>query len=210
MKIALFGATGGTGKAFIDQAIAAGHTVHALVRDLSKIDARDGLTITQGDARDGDAVASVLEGADAAVSTLGNFNRKPNTEVSDATKTLIAAMEDKGPKRLVVVSTIGVGDSYKPLQSFMFKYVVIGWAAKNIWKDRERQEDAIRASSLDWTLARPGGLTDEGHTGTYQIVGGGDAQPKKISISRADVADFCLKALTSPDYASGKTVCLFY
>lgn len=209
MKIALFGATGGTGKAFIDQALGAGHTISALVRDPAKLDAPEGVSVTQGDARDVDAVKTTLAGCEAAVSTLGNFNRKPNTEVSDATKVIVDAMNASGPKRLVVVSTIGVGDSRKPLQSFMFKYVVIGWIARNIWKDRERQEEIIRASGLDWTIARPGGLKDEPLTGTYQVVGGGDPQPKTIAISRADVADFCLKALGDDTYAGGQTVCLF-
>lgn len=208
MKIALFGATGGTGTALIQQALSQGHSITALVRDPAKYAGPDAVTIIEGDARDSVATAKVLEGADVAISTLGNFNRKPNTEVSDATKTVIAAMEAGGPKRLIVVSTIGVGDSYKPLRSFMFKRVVIGLAAKEIWKDRERQEDVIRASTLQWTIARPGGLTDDPFTGVYQVVGGGDPQPKKISIPRADVADFCLKAASDDTYVH-RTVCLF-
>ncbi|MEO0411673.1 MAG: NAD(P)-binding oxidoreductase [Pseudomonadota bacterium] len=210
MKIALLGATGGTGKSIIEQALSAGHQVSALVRDVSKLSSQDGLTITQGDARDGHAVSAVINGADAVISTLGNFNRKPNTEVSDAAKVFVTAMEETGPKRLVVVTTIGVGDSYKPLKSPMFKYVVIGWVARHIWKDRERQEAVIEASSLDWTIVRPGGLTDAPHTGQYQVVDGGAAQPKKISIGRADVADFCLKALKDDTYAGRKAVCVFY
>lgn len=208
MKIALFGATGGTGTALIEQALTQGHSIAALVRDQAKYTGPQDVSLVVGDARDPAAISPVLEGADVVISTLGNFNRKPNTEISDATKALIAAMDARGPKRLVVVSTIGVGDSFKPLRSFMFKRVVIGLAAKEIWKDRERQEDAIRASHLDWTIARPGGLTDAPFTGDYQVVGGGDAQPKKISIPRADVADFCLKAAGDDGYI-GRTVCLF-
>ncbi|MEM6833137.1 MAG: NAD(P)-binding oxidoreductase [Pseudomonadota bacterium] len=208
MNIALFGATGGTGRAIIEQALAAGHSIHALVRDPLKLENADGVTVTQGDARDAAAVRTVLAGADVAISTLGNFNRKPNTDVSDATKTLVAAMVEVGPKRLVVVSTIGVGDSLKQLKSFVFKHIIIGMVAKNIWKDRERQEAVITASGLDWTIARPGGLKDGPKTGAYHVIGGGDPQPKKIMINRADVADYCLKA-AGDDAAIGKTVCLF-
>lgn len=208
MKIALFGATGGTGKQIINQALAAGHRVTALVRDVAKFEGPDGVAVIDGDARDAAAVAETISGSDVAISALGNFNRKPNTEISEATATLIAAMESNGPRRLVVVSTIGVGDSFKPLRSFVFKRIIIGMAAKNIWKDRERQEAAITASSLDWTIARPGGLTDDAFTGRYKVVGGGDPQPKKIAISRADVADFCLKAAQDDSYMR-RTVCLF-
>ncbi|MEM6683153.1 MAG: SDR family oxidoreductase [Pseudomonadota bacterium] len=209
MRIALFGATGGTGKAFITQALGAGHSITALVRDPSKLEDAGGITVVEGDARDPEAVARTLEGADAAVSTLGNFNREPNTEISDATQVIIEAMQASGPTRFIVVTTIGVGDSYRPLRSFLFKYLVIGLVARNIWKDREVQETKIMGSGLDWTIARPGGLKNDPGTGQYQVIPGGGPQPKKISIAREDVADYCLKAL-SDDAVIKQTVCLFY
>jgi len=208
IKIALFGATGGTGKAVIRQGLAAGHSITALVRDPSKLESAEGITVVEGDARDSDTVVKTLADADVVISTLGNFNRKPNTEISDATQVLIEAMQAHGPQRLVVVSTIGVGDSYRPLRSFMFKYVIIGMVAKNIWKDRERQETKLMGSGLDWTLVRPGGLKDDPGTGNYQVVSGGAPQPKKITISREDVADFCLKAATDDSYIK-RAVCVF-
>lgn len=209
MRIALFGATGGTGQEIISQALAAGHKITALVRTPGSLARRQGVVIVGGDASDPAAVAKTLDGSDVAISTLGNFNRKRNTQVSGAMRIIVRAMEDAGPNRLVVVTTIGVGDSYKPLKSFIFKHLVIGLLAKNIWKDRERQEAVIAASSLDWTIARPGALKDTAHTGMYQVVDGGAAQPNKIIISRADVADFCLKAAQDDAFIT-KTVCLFY
>lgn len=208
MKIALFGATGKTGREIITQALAAGHEVTALARNPSALEPRPGLRIVKGDARDADAVTDALSGADVALSTLGTFNRKPNTETSDATATLVAAMQASGPKRLVVITTIGCGDSLPQLRSFMFRVVIIGFLARHVWADRNRQEDVVRASGLDWTLARPGGLRDGPRTGNYTVIGGGDPQPKKIMINRADVADYVLKAAADPQ-TIGQTVCLF-
>ena len=207
MKIALFGATGGTGRALIEQALAAGHSVTALARDPAKLSAQDGLTIIQGDARDAAAVAATLAGADVAISTMGNFIRKANTEISDATRTITGQMNANGPRRLVVITTIGCGDSLRQLRSFMFR-MVIRTVARHIWADRNRQDEVVRHSGLDWTIVRPGGLRDGPRTGEIQVIGGGDPQPKKILINRADVADYCLQAAADPALA-GQTVCIF-
>ena len=63
---------------------------------------------------------------------------------------------------------------------------------------KERQEQAIMASDLDWTIVRPGGLTNGPRTGNYQS--GLDKSIKATRISRADVADFILKELAAGDY----------
>jgi putative NADH-flavin reductase len=207
MKIALFGATGATGLCVIDQALAAGHSVTALVRDPTKLPARDGLSIVQGHAQDAAAVGKVIAGADVVLSTLGNFNRKPNTEMSDATRVITQAMAGQGVRRLIVVTTIGVGDSFKPLRSLIFK-LVIRTFAREIWRDRERQEAVIRASGLDWTIVRPGGLRNQPGQARYQVIDGGGVQPKKVAIARADVAHFLLAAAADPAMV-GRTVCLF-
>lgn len=207
MRLAVFGATGKTGKALVAQALAAGHDVSALVRDPAKITPRDGLRLETGAAADAAAVANTLAGCDAAISLLGNFNRKPNTEMSDATRTIVAAMGAHGPRRLVVVTTIGVGDSFAPLRSLMFKGI-IRFVAKEIWRDRERQEAVVRDSALDWTIVRPGGLTDKPATGRWTLIDGGGAQPKKVSITREDLAAALLTVVADPAL-SRQTRCIF-
>lgn len=207
MRIALFGATGTTGQAFLDAALTAGHEIVALVRDPAKLAPRDGLVIVSGDARDPGAVRRTVEGAGAVVSLLGSFNRKPNTEVSDATQHIAAAMREAGVDRLVVCSTIGVGDSFAPLRSRLFK-LIIRTLARQIWADRERQERIVRGSGLDWTIIRPGGLRDTPATGRWTLIGSGDPQPPKVAIARADLAA-CLLATVDDPALSRRTVCLF-
>jgi putative NADH-flavin reductase len=66
-------------------------------------------------------------------------------------------------------------------------------------QEKNAQEQIITASSDDWIIARPGGLTDGPLTGTYRVTGPGD-KVGRPSISRADVADFLLKNLTDARY----------
>ena len=209
MKIAVFGGSGKTGQLFIKAALEAGHTVRALVRPPA---ARDGLSELsahwiEGNAQDGDAVRATLEDQDCAISFLGNFNRKPNTEVSDASKNVLKGLADAGIKRFVVISTIGTGDSFKPMKSLPFK-LIIKTVARNIWIDRERQEALVKASTSDWTIIRPAGLRDEGDPSAYQISPSNGPFPKVLTIPRAAVAAFGLAALGDATLI-GKTVCQF-
>lgn len=207
MRLALFGATGKTGRLLVDRALAEGHEVAALVRDPAKLPPRTGLRVEKGDARERPAAARTLQGADAAILLLGNFNRRPNSEISDATRTICDAMAGEGPRRLVAVTTIGVGDSLAPMKSLLFK-LVIRTFARHIWADRARQEEVVRASGLDWTIVRPGGLTDGRPTGRWRAIGGGDPQPAKVEIARADLAAFLLGAVDDRALV-GRTLCLF-
>ena len=207
MKLAIFGATGKSGQALVAQALAAGHEVRALARTPAKLGSQPGLSIMAGDAADVAAVRETLAGCDAAISLLGNFNRKPNTEVSDATRTIVSVMEAQGPRRLVVVTTIGTGDSFAPLRSPLFK-LIIRFVAKEIWRDRERQEAVVRASVINWTIVRPGGLTDGTATGRWTLTDSGAAQPRKVSIARADLSAALLETVVDP-MLTRQTRCIF-
>ncbi len=197
MKIAVFGATGGTGQQIVAQALEAGHIVQALVRDPSRLAlTHPNLALTTGDVLDAQAVASTVQGADAVIVTLGNTANNPDWIVSDGTRVVIAAMQEQQVRRLVVVSSIGVGDS-KNQVPFAFK-MLMSTVLKKPMEDKERQEQLVRDSGLDWIIVRPGGLTDGPKTGAYKA--GADGSVKAGQISRADVADFVLKQLTDTTY----------
>ena len=150
---------------------------------------------------------ATLAGQDCAISFLGNFNRKPNSEVSDATKTILLGLQEAGIRRFVVISTIGTGDSFKPMKSLPFK-IIIKTVARNIWKDREQQEAVVKASNTDWTIIRPAGLRDEGDATVYQVSPSNGPFPKTLTIPRAAVATFGLQALGDTTLVQ-KTVCQF-
>jgi uncharacterized protein YbjT (DUF2867 family) len=115
------------------------------------------------------------------------------TMLTDGTKNVIAAMKAKGVKRLAVVTSIGAGDS-ESQAPFFFK--VLMWTAmKKIFTDKNNQEAVVAQSDLEYCIVRPGGLTVDAPTGIINVIKG-----EAGSISRADVADFCLGAVTQPDF----------
>jgi len=192
MKLALFGATGGTGEQIAQQALAAGHTVSVLVRDPAKLKRQDAkLTVITGNVLTQADVDKTVAGADAVICTLGNTRNNPDMVVSRGTQQVITAMQQQGIPRLLVVSSLGVGDSKQNL-SLILRLLMQTFLRK-VFKDKEAQEQLVRNSGLTWTIVRPGGLTDEPRTGSYQV---GVDSTLRGRVSRADVADFVLRELT--------------
>lgn len=200
MKIAVFGAAGKTGHEIVRQALDAGHDVVAQVRELHKLSlSSPRLTVVVGDARDTEATNRTVRGADAVISAMGNFIRKPNTDLSDATKQIIIAMKRNEVRRLICISSLGQGATRAKIRSWVFKFFLNHLAA-DVWNDKERQEDAVRTSHLDWILVRPGGLTLKPARGAYRVISETEILPAKPRIARADVADFILKNITDRTY----------
>lgn len=198
MRIAVFGATGGTGREVVKQALAAGHQVTALARDPSRLAGSDpNLTVVAGSVLEAAPVLQALQGADAAIVSLGNTANNPDYVVSQGTEVILDAVGQLGgPRRIIVVSSIGVGDS-KDQVSFAFK-MLMSTVLRKPMEDKERQEALVKASGLDWTIVRPGGLTDGPATGQYRA--GVDPTISAGQVARADVAAFVLQQLTDDTY----------
>lgn len=191
MNIALFGATGGTGQQILLQALDQGHRVKALAREPAKLPVgRDGLTTVRGDVLDRSAVDSCLKGTDAAICVLGSRVGSEPIE-AHGTRSILDSMQTQGVRRLIAITSLGVGDSRQQVPFFFRIMMQIG--LKKIMAAKEEQEKLIRATDLEWTIVRPGGLTDGPRTGVY--TSGIDKRIKALKISRADVADFVLKEL---------------
>lgn len=195
MHLAVLGATGRTGRPLVEQALAAGHTVVALVRTPTALDlAHPGLTIVPGDATDADAVAHVVAGADAALSTLGPTKGAPPDLLTRAARNVRAAMEQHGVRRYVGVSGAGVPDPKDP--PYWQAGVIRGLmkiVAKDLLEDSIRSVNTWRTSGLDWTVVRAPRLADGPATGRYEI---GYFKLGFVQIPRADVAAFMLRAAT--------------
>lgn len=196
MKIALFGATGGTGRQIIAQATAAGHEIQALVRDPARLPHINGVTVVKGDVLDATAVDDTVRGVDAVIISLGNTAGNPDYVVSRGTAVILDAMQRAGLRRVIAITSIGVGDSKDQVPLF-FK-ALMTTALRKPMEDKEQQETAIMASGLDWIIVRPGGLTDGPATGHYRA--GVDKAIRAGQVSRADVAGFVLKQLTDDTY----------
>lgn len=198
MNIAVFGATGGTGKQVIAQALAAGHHVTALARDPARLNGQDErLTVVVGDVLDADKVEQTIASADGVIVSLGNTANNPDFIVSQGTQVIVAAMRRLGqPRRIIVVSSLGVGES-KDQVPFAFK-MLMNTVIRKPMQDKEKQEALVKASGLDWTIVRPGGLTDGPATGKAKS----GLDPKIVAgqVSRADVAAFVLQQLADDAY----------
>lgn len=197
MNLALFGATGGTGQQIAAQALAAGHSVQALARNPERLPFHDPrLTVISGDVLDAHAVDKTIAEVDAVIVTLGNTANNPDWIVSNGTQVIVDAMKQRRIRRLIVISSIGVGDS-KDQVPFAFK-ILMKTVVKKPMEDKECQEQIVRTSGLDWTIVRPGGLTNGPRTGQYRF--GLDPKITAGQVSRADVAEFTLRQLDDPTF----------
>lgn len=196
MHLSIIGASRGIGRKTVTEALERGHTVCAMSRDMNAVDIPGGgLTKLDGDATNASDVARAIEGADAVILTLGVPKDarvlKSTTLFSDATRTLIAAMKDSGQRRLITVTGFGAGDSKDKLSTpeRLMQKAFLGRA----YADKDLQEDLIRESDLDWTIARPGILSDNRKSNAYKVLVEKNTWRNGI-INRADVADFLVTA----------------
>ena len=203
MKIAIFGASGKTGLEVVKQALENGHAVTAFVRDPARLLLEDDkLALVKGDVFDPGSVAQAVEGQDAVVCVLGAGNDLKKTNVRTiGTVNIISAMKKNNVQRLVVVTAMGVGDSWDTL-SMMNKFF-FATLLKSSRDDHEAQESAVLESGVEWTIIRPSGLQDSPHTGEYDY--GENILAKKSTIARADVADLIIKSLADTQLV-GKAV----
>ena len=118
--------------------------------------------------------------------------REPSSVREEGTRNVIGAMQAAGVKRLVCLSSMGVGDSKANL-SWFTKYIIVGIYLRHPFADHERQEAVVRESELDWTLVRPPHLKDGPRTGVYQHGFPVTYRDIKGWISRSDLADFMLR-----------------
>ena len=191
MNIAIFGATGGTGRQLVEQALEEGHVVRVLVRNPEVFPLQhEHLALVLGDVRDAACVEAVVAGQDAVLSALGTKQRGPVRLCTDGIERILTAMVHTGVHRLLVVSAYGAAESHHH-----DVYNLLLWATlREKMLDKERMEDLIKHSDVDWTLIRPSFLTDGQRTGNYRS--GVDLRMHINShISRANVADFMLQHL---------------
>lgn len=200
MKILVFGSTGGTGLALLQQALQRGHQVVAFAREPQKISISDPrLKVIQGDVLDAQAVQSAVTGAEAVISALGvRLGQAPGTVRSDGTRNIVNAMLNAGVRRFISVSTIGVGDTRDRL-SLVGRFLLPKLIGTERLQEAERQEEIIRQTNLIWTILRPPRLVDSPIAGRYQI-GIHLNTGFSSKIARADLAMALLDQLENDEF----------
>ncbi len=199
MKLAIIGASGGTGKILVRKALDAGHEVRALVRNPSKLAiSHPGLTPVTGNVLDRAKVEEAVRGADAVVSALGPVRGDPPGLMRPAATNIVNAMKTTGAKRLVYMTGAGVVQPEDPKSLVpMIMLPIMKLLAKNVLEDSAAGVDAVKNSSLDWIVVRAPRLGDVPPKKQYRT---GYIKPKFDAMSREDVADFVLKQVTSNEY----------
>ena len=200
MNVLIVGATRGIGRQLLEQALAAGHTVTALVRNPQKLATQhERLKIIKGDILDSESVARAMTGQEAVCCTIGvKYPWIRVTVFSEGTRNLLQAMKKTGIKRLICVTGIGAGDS-KGHGGFLYDRLFLPTLLKTIYADKDRQESLIQTSDVDWTIVRPGFLTNGPLTENYRILTNMTGVTAG-RISRSDVAHFMLKELQLKQY----------
>ena len=197
MKVLVVGAAGKTGRAVVEQALAAGHDVTALVHSDGG-DNIPGAAVRVGDARDPQTMESAVKGQDTVIDTVGGKTpfKRTSLETSVAAS-IVAAMKHQGARRLVVTSSIGVGDSITNT-TFPGK-IFVATFLRGSTRDKAGMESAVSGSGLDWIITRPGALNDKPVTGDVRVLSA-DGRDRARSLTRADLAAFLVAQLTNDDY----------
>jgi putative NADH-flavin reductase len=196
MKLLIFGAGGRTGRCLVEQALAAGHEVSAFVRDPNHgLAWPRGLRMIQGDATDAAAVDGAVAGHDAVLSALGQ-GRDGRHLMAQAVGHIVAAMERHNVRRFVCLSAQGVGESAR-VSGLVFNLIVRP-ILRDSFEEKERMEQVVRSSRLDWVVIRACRLTNGPSRGSYRL--DPDRLGATSAISRADVAACMLDQLTGDRY----------
>jgi putative NADH-flavin reductase len=199
-KLLVLGATGGTGRHVVTQALGRGYDVTVFARSAEKASGLGATKVVVGDALDEVVLRGALEGRDAVISALGT-PASPFKEVkllSSATRVLVDAMKAENVRRLVAITGIGAGDSAGH-GGFLFDRLIFPLLLRRVYADKNRQEEIVRASGLDWILVRPSVLSDQpggravrALTDLSRFHGG--------MISREDLASFVLDQVEGDDW----------
>ncbi|WP_223068177.1 NAD(P)-dependent oxidoreductase [Paenibacillus caui] len=202
MKLIVFGATGSTGRQVVEQLLAKGHEVTAVVRQPGKFEmAHDRLIVIPGDVLDPSSIMAPMVGKHAVLSALGANHRKPTTVYSEGTNNIMLAMQEAGVRRLICLSASALEiPPDTPFVPQLIIRLIVQRLFKNLYEDMQRMERNVQRSGLDWTIIRPPRLTDSPSTGEYRIAVNEPMTKAKglTGISRADLADCMVSLLNNP------------
>jgi putative NADH-flavin reductase len=209
MNIAIFGASGRTGKLLTSRCLAAGYKVTALVRTPASFRITNpNLGVIEGHAFDPAAVRQTVEGADVVLSALGAKSLKKEDVLERAVPLIISAMQQtasqpKPVRRIIVLGSAGALrtslDKQAAWRRWLIQNIVYNTFLKWPVASQISQWNDLSHSNLDWTMVMPPMLTNSPARSHYRI--DGDALPRNGSrISREDVADFMMQQIHNPQW----------
>ena len=207
MKVLIAGAHGKTARRLVRMLVADGHEVRGLVRKEEQTgdveaDGAEAVVVDLEAEEAGGGVGRAIEGCDAIVFAAGagpgsGDARKETMDYGGAAK-LVEAAEDRGVRRYLMLSAMGAGDPEGGSE-----------AMRPYLRAKARADERLRSSGLDYSIIRPGGLTEDGGTGNIEAA---ESLGRRGEIPREDVARTFAAALENEntyhktfDILSGET-----
>lgn len=199
--IALFGATGQTGKLVLKMALDQGYQIKALVRDPKKVDYySNNLTIVKGDVLNYENVETTIKDCDLVVSLFGHVKNSPEWLQTNGTNHIVKAMNRFGIRKIISLSGGGLPFPEKDQPKFADKLIraIMKIAFSKVLDDAIQHSKVLKESGLDWVIIRGPRLTNEKPKESYRVGWVGVNSGTKIA--RADLSDFILKQVDSDDF----------
>ena len=201
MRVVVLGATGGTGRLLVEQAIDRGHEVVAYVRRPDALSPRPGLDVVGGQLTDEPALTAAMTGADAVLCAIGPTGVKDllGTDLMRRSLPVVAAaMTAAGVRRLVLLSAYGVGDTAR--SASVTARLTFRTAVRALYRDKREAEERLAGTGLDVTTVYPTMLTNGTSVEAPEVrdattVGHVSGMPK---VPRAAVATAMLDAAEDP------------
>ena len=188
MRVLVAGSNGNTGKRLVRLLVERGHEVRAMVRaedqmpELEQLGAEPVLADLEGE------VGPAVEGCDAIFFAAGGgpgsgAEKKETVDRRGAVK-LIEAAEKSGVRRYLMLSTLRADapeEGPEKMQPYLYA--------------KARADERLQASDLDYTIIRPGRLTDDEAAGTVDVA---ESLGRYGEVTREDVARTFAAALEEP------------
>lgn len=197
VRIAVLGATGMIGSAYLTRAVADGHDVSALVRDAAFLEPAPRLTLVVGDARDPEAVQRVVARSEAVVSAVGPRANTPDAVglLETTAGNVIAAMRTEGVSRVIFVAGAGValpGERRSLGQRAIS--ALVRRLARWVVASKERELALYLESGLDWTAIRPPRVVEGPPSGRMRLA----PDRPGLRVTSGDVASAIAAAIADP------------
>jgi putative NADH-flavin reductase len=210
MKVAIFGASGGTGSLLTERCLAAGYEVTALVRTPDEFLFKDRVRVVQGSVFDAGVVRETIAGADLVMSALGARSLKKEDVLERGVPLIVGAMRDVGVRRIIALGSAGALpsslDKQPAWRRWVVQNIVYNTLLKNAVASQISQWKTLSTSGLDFTMVMPPMLANSPGRGLDRLRVDGEALPRYGSrISRVDVADFMMQQVGSEEWV-GKGV----
>jgi hypothetical protein len=227
MHFLLIGATGRTGRHVVSEVLSQGHTAVALVRNPASLSPRSGLTIVTGSPLSKPDIKNALSATpsltpSAAIITLNAVRKtdspfaahlSPPRLLADSCANVCQVLDEAGIHRVVMLSSVGVGDSWAPTP-WLIKIFLGCTNVKYTLEDHNLVDKEIRLTNMDWTLVRAARLqfddpnqerTDiKGEVETLGSKGEGMGMSDSVRVS--SVARFLVKTVTEGLYIKSAVV----